>query len=78
MATYIGNLESQPYDFSTEVTSEIFFRYSPEDAVPQKCFLGGIYRFFCYTGEASIPIEESKEFFIFNQNQGFCYKFLID
>ena len=47
MAHYIGIAEEGNYEFSTELTSSVFFEYVPESDIPQKCFNGDC-KFFVY------------------------------
>lgn len=75
MAQYIGNTDEGNYNFSTELTSSVFFEYVAEADIPQKCFDGDC-KFFVYNGESNIPLEESNDFFIHNLKQGYYYKFL--
>jgi len=78
MANYVGKFESSPFEFSTEIPSETFYGYIPEEVVPEKCSVDGNCTFFYYAGESNLPIEEANEFYIYNPSQGFLYKFLLD
>jgi hypothetical protein len=74
MANYLGNFEKGAYDFSIEITEEVFLQHILEDVIPQKC-LTGEHTFFYYSGEENLPLEEANEFYIYNSGQGFLYKF---